>query len=211
MRNELKLLLPAVVIFLAAGCSSGSDGEGTGEQVGKPLDRICGGIFARGGTVTAALEALVDGTAVTDEASQPEAALKALTAPGEGKGVEGAPFCRVQAAGSGEWFFNIDVRQASAVPSGDDDMGGDLTYFSTGELASSTDSFAALYFKCRPNAGGREIIVNAELEQLDEGAGTGKGIRVDQMTVLNAAAQKIAENVRCGETKLVEGVPRMAG
>jgi hypothetical protein len=195
---------------MAVGCSSRADG-GEEEQAGKPLDKVCGGVFAQDEAARAALKAVVGGTAVTDGASQPGAALKALEAPGDGKGTEGVPFCRVQAADSGEWLFNIDVRRAAALPSGKNDMGVALTYYATGELASSTDTFAALYFKCRPKAGEREIIVNVELEQLDESAASRKGIRADQMTMLNGTAHRIADDLRCGETKLIEGVPRTAG
>jgi hypothetical protein len=86
------------------------------------------------------------------------------------------------------------------------------TYFSTGVIAYSSDNIAWVYFKCRMKAPAHEIVIEAQLGG-PEGQGNKppqKDIRVHRITAANAAARKVAADLGCQNTGLVQGVPKPA-
>ncbi|MDQ1010496.1 hypothetical protein QFZ82_004981 [Streptomyces sp. V4I23] len=127
---------------------------------------------------------------------------------GAGEDRDGVPLCRLSSVDDGRWAFSIYVRKALAIPSDRDDLGGGVTYYSTGALASSTDARAALYFKCHGPSQAEAAVIAAELELPDDAPAEKSGIRENQITVLNAAARAVAKKLKCGTTGLVEDKPR---
>jgi hypothetical protein len=215
MRTALRMLMvPAVVVMaVTVGCSS--NGGGGTEDQGKPPGEVCGA-FAKDAPSSAALAAIAGKGNLTNRLSEPDEVLKALreAARTEQQGKErmkGIPFCWLQRAKDGKPVLHVTFREALALPSRDAADEAVATFFSTGELASSSVAFAPVYFKCRMKAPAHEILIAAELERSDENKAPEKDIRTNQMTVVNAAARKVAADLGCqNDTKLVTGQPRPA-
>lgn len=210
-------MVPGALLALAAaaGCSSGGDGDGGGPDgaKGKAVAAVCGG-FAKEGAAFDALKAIAGDGDLTDDRSQPDETLSALR-DADGKlttqeMASGSPFCRLRTAKDGEPTVNISFREALVVtPHKPGDTG--FAPFTTGESAISSNRFASISFKCRMKEPAKEIIVAAELERPGKGAAETKDLPASQITVLNAAARKVATDLGCqNDTKLVEGVPKPA-
>ncbi|MFF0060720.1 hypothetical protein ACFYRC_04060 [Streptomyces sp. NPDC005279] len=215
MRTKLRMvMLPAVVVMaVTAGCTSNSDGGD--EAKGKPAGEVCGA-FAAEAPAFAALKAIAGDGNFTSDLSEPDKVLdtlrKASRTEQSGKTrPQGIPSCWLLPAKGGELDLRIDSREALEVPDRDARLEKSVTYFSTGERASSSDSRATVYFKCRMKAPAHEITISGELQQSDENGAPEKGIRAHQVTVVNAAARKVAADLGCqNATKLVNGVPKPA-
>lgn len=215
MRTKLRMVMvPAVVVMaMTAGCTSNSDGGD--EAKGKPAGEVCGA-FAADAPASAALKAIAGDGNFTSDLSEPDKVLDTLRAASRteqsGKQrMQGISFCSLRPAKGGEKGLRIEFREALALPSRDAEDEAVATFFSTGELASSSDAFAPVYFKCRMKAPAHEIIIAAELERTGGDETSQKKIRANQITVANAAARKVAAVLGCqNDTKLVSGVPKPA-
>ena len=155
--------MPVVVMAVTAGCSSGSDGGHRAQ--GKPTGEVCG-FFAKDPTASAALKAIAGEGNFRSDLSEPGKVLDTLreAARTEQSGrqrTQGIPFCWLLPANGGEANLRIEFREAAEVPERDARL--KVTYFSTGERASSTDSIASVYFKCRMKAPAHEIVIAAQL------------------------------------------------
>ncbi|MFD9224419.1 hypothetical protein ACFWDI_31505 [Streptomyces sp. NPDC060064] len=202
--------MAVVVLGAAAGCSS--DNGGKDAMKGKPVADVCDG-FAKDAPALNALRAIVGDGDFADDRSLPDETLKALReADGELTTKElasGTPLCRLQAAKDGESALDIDFREALVVPKGRDRP--TFSYFITGEDALSANRFAKILFECRMKEPAKKIIVAAELERSNKSEASEKDLPGLQITVLNAAARKVAAELGCqNDTKLVSGVPKPA-
>ncbi|WP_406058703.1 hypothetical protein OG462_17775 [Streptomyces sp. NBC_01077] len=213
MRSTVhKLVLSAAVLVMAAvGCTPGSD-SATSE--GQSASEVCGG-FAADPAAAAALEAIAGkGASLTSDGSEPDRVVtdlrKAARTPQSGKQrMKGIPFCTLETAGDEKNVLSITLREALAVPVSDASKEFVTTY-ATGRLATSSDLFASLYFTCRVKAPAHDILLAAELERADENEADHPGIRDQQITLANAAAQYVAAELGCAGTGLVKGVPAKA-
>lgn len=121
--------------------------------------------------------------------------------------MQGIPFCWLLPAKDGGADLRIEFREAGEVPERDARL--KVTYFSTGGMASSSDSLASVFFKCRMKAPAHEIVIAAQLRGPEGNKAPEKDIRANQITVANAAARKVAADLGCqNDTKLVAGVPK---
>lgn len=205
------LVVSAAVVVLAAtaGCSS-DDGKDAAK--GKPATEVCGA-FAKDATASAALKAIAGEGNFRSNLSEPGKVLDTLreAARTEQSGkqrTQGIPFCWLLPAKGGEVDLRIEFREAAEVPERDARL--KVTYFSTGERASSSDSLASVYFKCGMKAPAHEIVIAAQLRG-PEGSKATEDIRANQITVANAAARKVAADLGCqNDTKLVSWVPKPA-
>ncbi|MFI2350151.1 hypothetical protein ACH492_24480 [Streptomyces sp. NPDC019443] len=216
MRNMLsRLMVPAAVVVMAVttGCSSDSGGGDRGQ--GKPADEVCGA-FAKDDAASAALNAISGGGNFTSSLSEPEKVIVALreaarTQSSAQERAQSRHFCWLLPAEGGETDLIIDFREVTGVPQRDARLEDSVTYFSTGGLASSSDSLASVFFKCRMKAPAHEIVIAAQLRGPAGNNASKKGIRGNQITVANAAARKVAADLGCqNDTKLVSGVPKPA-
>ncbi|TQK44875.1 hypothetical protein FBY35_6408 [Streptomyces sp. SLBN-118] len=212
MRTMLRMLLmPVVAMAVTAGCSSDSDGGDRAQ--GKPAGEVCGA-FAKDPTASAAIKAIAGEGNFRSNLSEPGKVLDTLreAARTEHSGkqrMQGIPFCWLLQANGGEADLRIEFREAAEVPERDARL--KVTYFSTGERASSSDSLASVYFKCRMKAPAHEIVIAAQLRGPEGNKAPDKDIRTHQTTVVNAAARKVAADLGCqNDTKLVSGAPKPA-
>ncbi|MEE1752265.1 hypothetical protein [Streptomyces sp. SP18CS02] len=202
-----KFMAPLAAVLLAAGCSSGGGDDVAAE--GRPADEICGA-FAKDQPAAAAFEAIAGEGGLVDNLSEPERVVKELRAaalePQSGKTrMKGVSFCWPRST-DGKGVFNITFREALAVPESADT---DVTRYTVGESATSSDLFASIYFTCRMKAPAHEIVIAAELERDDRNEAAEADVRARQITVLNAAARKVSGELGCGpETELGTGVPQ---
>ncbi|MCX5226504.1 hypothetical protein ABZY16_13855 [Streptomyces sp. NPDC006553] len=210
MRSTVhKLALPAAVLVMAAvACTAGSESE---TPKGQSASEVCGG-FAADPAAAAALEAIAGkGASLTDDGSEPDRVLidlrKAARTPQSGKQrTKGIPFCTLETAGDEKNVLHLTVREALAVPAseGSKEL---VTAYSTGRLATSSDLYASLYFSCRMKPPAHEIVLDVELHRADENEADHPGIRDEQITLADAAAQDVAAELGCAGTELVKGVP----
>ncbi|MEU9014132.1 hypothetical protein AB0D12_31065 [Streptomyces sp. NPDC048479] len=208
------LLVPVVAVAVTAGCSS-DNGSGGGRKVqGDPADTVCGA-FAKDAPASAALKAVAGGGNFTSDLSESDKVLDTLREASRteqsGKArPQGIPFCWLLPAKGGEaGGLRIEFREALEVPERDARLEKSVTYFSTGEAASSSDTRALVSFKCRMKAPAHEIVITAELQGSGGNQAPEKNIRANQVTVANAAARKVAADLGCqNDTKLVNGVPK---
>lgn len=214
MRTKLRMVMvPAVVMAVTAGCTSNSDGGD--EAKGKPAGEVCGA-FAADAPASAALKAIAGDGNFTSGLSEPDKVLDTLREAsrreqGGKTRPQGMSSCWLLPAKGGELDLRIDFREALEVPDRDVRLEKSVTYFSTGERASSSDSRATVYFKCRMKAPAHEITISGELQRSAQNEEPEKDIRAHQVTVVNAAARKIAADLGCqNDTKLVSGVPKPA-
>jgi hypothetical protein len=211
MRTMLRLfLVPVVAMVVTAGCSSDSGGGEKAE--GESANEVCGA-FAKDAASSAALKVIAGGGNFTSDLSEPDKVLDTLreAARTEQSGkqrIQGIPFCWLLPAEGGEASVRIEFREASEVPEQDARL--KATYFSTGERAWSSDSLASVYFKCRMKAPAHEVVIAAQLQPPDGNKASQKDIRTDQITVVNAAARKVAADLGCRNHGLVAGVPKPA-
>ncbi|MFJ3585326.1 hypothetical protein ACIPPS_24300 [Streptomyces sp. NPDC090127] len=208
------LWLPVAVVLLVTttACSGGEDAaEGRGEVAAE----VCDG-FAGQPVVASALEAIAgQGVALSSSGAEPERVLRDLKAAGlkpqSGKSrTPGIPFCTLETAGDERNVLSLTFREALALPSGQAAADG-VTGYATGALATSSDSYAAIYFPCRMQPPAHEIVVAAELERADENGADHEGLRDDQITLVNAAARKVAAQLGCQDPRLPVSVPESGG
>lgn len=208
-------MVPAAVVVLGAAAGCSSDDEGKEATKGKPVAEVCDG-FAKDAPALDALKAIAGDGYFTSDLSEPDKVLDTLrmasrTEKSGKTRPQGIPSCWLLLAKGGERDLRIDFREALEVPDRDARLEKSVTYFSTGERASSSDSRATVYFKCRMKAPAHEITISGELQRSDENGAPEKGIRAHQATVVNAAARKVAADLGCqNATKLVNGVPKPA-
>ncbi|MEU2078976.1 hypothetical protein [Streptomyces sp. NPDC013489] len=194
----------------ATACSSGGDDVAKGQ----PASEVCGG-FAGEPAAASALEAIAGkGASLTSDGSEPERVLtdlrQAARTPQPGKKrMKGIPFCTLEMAGDEKNVLGITFREALAVPTGDS-VKEFATFYSTGRRATSSDLYASIYFTCRMPAPAHAIVLDVELERADENEADHPGIRDEQITLANTAARKVAAELGCAGTELVEGVPAAA-
>lgn len=211
MRTMLRMfLVPVVAMVVTAGCSSDSGG---GEKTeGESANEVCGA-FAKDAASSAALKVIAGGGNFTSDLSEPEKVLDTLreaarTEQSGSQRMQGIPFCWLLPTKGGEADLRIDFREVSEVPEPDARL--KVTYFSTGERASSSDSLASVFFKCRMKAPARQIIIAAQLRGPEGNKAPQKDVRAHQITVVNAAARKVAADLGCQNDGLVDGVPKPA-
>ncbi|MEV4425164.1 hypothetical protein ACIGN6_26805 [Streptomyces sp. NPDC053792] len=204
-----RVLLPAAALAMAAaGCTPGTDDAAPS---GQSASEVCGG-FAEEPGVASALEAIAGkDVRLTADRSEPDRVLselrKAARTPQSGKRrMEGIPFCTLETAGDEKNVLSITLREALAVP-GSDASKDLVTAYTTGRLATSSDLYAAIYFTCRMPAPAHAIVLDAELEREVETEADHPGIRDEQIALANAAARHVADELGCGDTRLIEGVP----
>ncbi|MCP3822478.1 hypothetical protein NLX86_31650 [Streptomyces sp. A3M-1-3] len=212
MQTTLRKVMVSAVVFMAvtAGCSS--DSSGGEEDQGTPADVVCGG-FAKDAPSSTALKAIAGDGNFTSDLSEPDEVLKALREAAlieqSGKTrMQGIAFCWLLPTEDGKSGLRIEFREALGVPERDARLEETVTYFSSGESASSSDGVAKVFFKCRMKAPAHEIIISAELQRSDRIEAPPKDIRAHQITLANAAARKVAADLGCQDTQLANGVPR---
>ncbi|WP_309057822.1 hypothetical protein [Streptomyces sp.] len=211
MRSSRAAIAAAVMVTsLLTGCSGAGDGgDRTAETKGRTAAEVCGG-FAGEPSVAEALAAIAgEGVPFSSDTVRPEKVItdlqKAARAPQSGKRwMDGVPFCELEQAHDGRRILDITVREALAVPAHD---GKVSTAYSSGLRATSSDLFAAVYFSCQLKAPAHEIIVVAELQRPLDHPADHPGIRDDQVTVVNAAARRVAADLGCADTRLAAGAP----
>ncbi|MET9801334.1 hypothetical protein [Streptomyces sp. NPDC006368] len=211
-----RVMLPAVVVMaVTAGCSS--DSGGAEEDLGKPAGEVCGA-FAKDPQPSAALKA-IGGERFRDDLSDPDEVLQTLRQVAEieqsakmGKPrMQGKDFCWLFPAKGGDDAIRIQFRESLGVPGRDARLAGKVTYFSTGERASSSDGLTSVFFKCRMKPPAHEITLQAWFEGPDVPKAPRQKFRSLQVTVVNAAARKVAADLACqNDTKLVTGVPALS-
>ncbi|UUN27152.1 hypothetical protein [Streptomyces sp. FIT100] len=206
-----RIVLPAVLVaMVTAGCSSGTDGGE--EDRGLPADEVCGA-FAKEPQPSSALKAIAGEGNFTSDLSEPEKVIGSLrdaarTDQGAKTRTQPIPFCWLLPAKGGEWDLQVTFREALSVPERDTRLQETVTYFTTGERASSSDSLASVFFACRMKDPAHEIFIQAQLEAPGVNEVPEKERRAHQVTVANAAARKVASDLGCqNDTKLVSGVP----
>ncbi|MGW2561690.1 hypothetical protein ACWCXB_21030 [Streptomyces sp. NPDC001514] len=217
MRTTLRVLMaPVAVVVLAATAGCSSDSGGQEEDQGMPAEQVCRG-FAKDAPSSAALKAIAGDGNFTSDLSEPDEALKALREAAlveqsvKQQQIQGVEFCWLLPTKDGKSGLRINVREALGVPERDARLAETVTYFSSGERASSSDMGAKVFFKCRMKAPAHEIVIAAELSRSDNIDLPQKDIRAHQITLANAAARKIAADLGCqNDTKLVSGVPTPA-
>ncbi|MCX4981178.1 hypothetical protein [Streptomyces sp. NBC_00572] len=201
----------ALLSVVATACSAGGDDA---VAKGQPASEVCGG-FAAEPAVASALEGIAGkGVPLTSEQSEPDRVLdelrKAARTPQDGKRrMERVPFCELEVAADEKNVLTLFFREALAVP-GNDASKGMVTFYSTGRRASSSDLHGSIYFTCRLKAPAHDIVIDAELERADENEADRPGIRAEQITLANAAARHVADELGCADTGLVDGVPAEA-
>ncbi|MDH2393041.1 hypothetical protein QCN29_30555 [Streptomyces sp. HNM0663] len=181
-------------------------------------DEVCGA-FAKEASVSAALKALVGDGRLRDSLSEPDDVLKKLRANGRiaqsGKEdvprmQQAVPYCVLMSTDDRDVDFRIQFRESLGVPERNARLDQGKTFYASGERADSSDTVAAVFFKCRMKAPAHEIVVHAQLARSDTGVGVQKDAREHQITVLNAAALKVAADLDCqNDTKLAKGVPHV--
>ncbi|MDT9689309.1 hypothetical protein Q5762_13360 [Streptomyces sp. P9(2023)] len=182
---------------------------------GEALAEVCDG-FARQPVVASALEATAGkGVALSSSEAEPERVVNDLKAAGRapqsGKSrMKGIPFCTLESAKDGKNVLSITFREALAIPRGQANTDG-ITSYGTGARATSSDSYASIYFACRMEPPAHEIVVAAELERADENEADHEGLRDDQMTLANAAARRVADALGCQDPRLAVGAPARGG
>ncbi|MGW6567477.1 hypothetical protein [Streptomyces sp. NPDC054975] len=197
--------------MVTAACSGGNDAD---KIQGEAPAEVCGG-FAGRPFVAAALEAIAGkDVALTSSEAGLERVVRDLKAAGQtaqsGKSrTKGIPFCTLETTKDEKNVLSITFREALALPRGRTNTDGSTGY-ATGERATSSDSFASIYFACRMEPPAHEIVVVAELERSDENEADHQGLRDDQITLANAAASDVAEALGCQNTGLATGVPAKA-
>ncbi|WP_306328732.1 hypothetical protein [Streptomyces venezuelae] len=198
----------ALLSVVATACSA--DG-GDAVAKGQSASEVCGG-FAGEPVVTSALEAIAGkGVPLTSDQSEPERVVselrKAAQTQQSGKQrMKGIPFCALEVAADEKDVLTVTLREALAVPSREASKEF-VTFYSTGRAATSSDLFASIYFDCRMKAPAHDIVLSAELERADENEADHPGIREEQITLANAAARKVADQLGCTGTGLATGVP----
>ncbi|MFE7773184.1 hypothetical protein ACFU5O_04645 [Streptomyces sp. NPDC057445] len=211
-----KSILPVVAVMaVTTGCSSGGD-NGTAEaDRGKSAREVCGA-FAKDAPSSAALKAITGDERFRSDLSEPEKALETLrdTARfglGENARIQGIPYCRLLPVKNADSAVRIDLRPVLAALERDPRLEGTVTYFTSGELASSSEALASVFFTCRMKVPAHEIVIQAQLEGPDLNKAPQKDIRAHQVTLANAVARKVAVELGCrNDTKLVSGVPAPA-
>ncbi|MET9801333.1 hypothetical protein [Streptomyces sp. NPDC006368] len=213
MRTVLRYFMASVAVVLAvSGCSSG---EGDDAAKGRRVEETCGA-FAKSPPASTAFKSIAGTENVDEDRSEPDRVLKDLRAaalkPQSGKTLmEAIPFCSPKSARDGKDVFLLTFREALALPGRDAASEKVATFFASGELASASDLRASVYFTCRMKSPAHDILIAAELERAEENQVPQRDIRSDQVTVVNAAARKVAADLGCqNDTKLVTGTPRPA-
>ncbi|MER7624844.1 hypothetical protein [Streptomyces sp. NPDC126503] len=118
--------------------------------------------------------------------------------------MNGVPFCELEQAQDGRRILDITFREALSVPTEDEKV---HTAYSSGLRATSSDLFAAVYFSCRLKAPAHEIVIVAELQRPLDDPADHPGLRDDQVTLVNAAARRVAADLGCTDTRLAAGAP----
>lgn len=196
------------MLLLAVLVPSCSSGEETATK-GQTAAEVCGG-FAGEPVPAKALEAIVgEGVRLSSDTVQPEKVIadlkKAAQKPQSGKRwMDAVPFCGLEQAKDGRGILDITFREALSVPGEDEKV---HTAYSSGLRATSSDLFAAVYFSCGMKAPAHEIVIVAELQRALDHEADHPGIRDDQITLANAAARHVAQELGCTNTRLVDGVP----
>ncbi|MET9435235.1 hypothetical protein [Streptomyces sp. NPDC006551] len=203
--------MPALLLVLVSvtACSANVD-----EDKGTNASEVCGG-FAKGATSEAALEAVAGTDRFTSELSEPKKALEALREAAlvdqSGKGgkprMQDLPYCWLLSAEDGKTALRVTFREELAVPERDARFGDSVTYFSSGARAYASDSLASVFFPCRMKAPAHEIVIATKLQGPEGSQKPQKDVRVQLITLANAAARHAATDLGCQDVRLATGVP----
>ncbi|MBV1945444.1 hypothetical protein [Streptomyces sp. BV129] len=195
--------LTAALAVTVSACSVSDEGAGIRAA------EVCGK-FARTPSVASALVKVAGTERFGEDGSEPEKVLATLrAADGEVRAFEsaGVPNCLLRPAAGGDQLVTVYFREAVVILKANAESEKTSTYYRTGASAASTDRVASIYFHCRMTSPKKEVIVNARLERESKVKLPGKEAADKQMTVANAAAKSVAQQLGCKGTNLSKGAP----
>ncbi|MER6789491.1 hypothetical protein ABT330_33575 [Streptomyces sp. NPDC000658] len=207
MRNFLRVAAAVALTSILTGCG----GDGKDETQGTAGKDVCDH-FAAASDVADALSFVGNTENFTEVGSKPKETLASLRS-ADGKvddtqELQGSPYCSLKAADGEERILTIYFREAATVDEADSEAEKTFTFYNTGASAMGTDRLASIYFRCPMKSPNKTIIVNGTLERENKVEASGKEVAAKQMTVMNAAALKVAGELGCVDTHLNAGAPK---
>ncbi|MFF5763544.1 hypothetical protein ACFY8F_13565 [Streptomyces tanashiensis] len=213
MRSALARTGAAVAVAaLLTSCSGG--GESAEEPKGLTVAEACGG-FAGDAAATAALKAVLGGERFQDSFSKPDKALSGLrdaaAAPwADSYRPQPVTYCGLRPAEGGTKDLKIEVGAVRAAPAVDERLADKVTYFTSGLRAYSSSGLGKLYFSCRLKAPAHDIVVETSIWGPGGVPETDLEQRTRLITLGNAAARHVADELGCEGDGLATGVPAKA-
>ncbi|MFE9737931.1 hypothetical protein [Streptomyces sp. NPDC006477] len=201
----------AVVAALLAGCSGGDGGDATKEPEGLSAAEVCGG-FAKDAPAAAALKAVLGSERFEDDLSKPDKAVARLRADAAAPWADSyrpqaVKYCGLRPVEGGQKDLGIDVGAVGKGPYLGPELAGKVTSYTSGLQAFSSSGLAKLYFSCRREAPARTIVVETAVRGPAGTPETDLEQRTRLITLANAAARQISEELGCEEDGLVTGMP----
>ncbi|MFI0928292.1 hypothetical protein ACH4TP_30880 [Streptomyces sp. NPDC021012] len=202
------------VAVLLTGCSGGG-GESMAEPEGLTAAKACNG-FAEDAPVSAALKAVLGGDRFDDNLSKPERALERLREDAVAEWADSyqpqpVTYCGLQSAEEVSRNLKIEVNAVGKGPYGPGPkLAKDVTSYASGLAAFTSSGLGYVYFSCRLKAPAHEIVVETTIWGPAGVPDTDLGQRTRLITLANAAARQVADELGCGDTGLVDGVPGKA-
>ncbi|WP_329279264.1 hypothetical protein [Streptomyces sp. NBC_00691] len=215
MRSALtRLGAAAAVAALLTSCSGGNGGGGAEEPQGLAAAEVCGG-FAEDGAATTALKAVLGSGRFEDNYSKPDKALARLrddaAAPwADSYQPQPVTYCGLVPAEGGPKNLKIEVNAVGEGPYLGSNLAPKVTSYTSGREAFASSGLGAVYFSCRLKAPAHEIVVETRIWGPAGIPDTDLEHRTRLITLANAAARHVADELGCAGTELAEGVPATA-
>ncbi|MFG3345645.1 hypothetical protein ACGF1Z_11360 [Streptomyces sp. NPDC048018] len=198
--------------IVLAGCSTGTTEPG--EPKGAAAAEVCGG-FAGEAATTAALKAVTGADRFGEGLSDPEKAVAALrdavrSGQANPNRPQGYPYCRLLPAGHEEQDLQVVVKGVRAAPGRDARLADSTTWYASGAQALATSGHAAVFFTCRLASPAKGIVIGTEARAYPGPEGDGARRRTHLVTLANAAARQVSQDLGCLDDRLAPGVPAPA-
>lgn len=205
----------AVAVAVAAalvGCSGG--GGGTEQPEGLSVAEACGGL-AQDAAVAAALTAVLGSERFEDDLSTPDKALDRLRDDSRAPWADSyqpqpVRYCGLVPAEGDPKGIAIELAAARGGPYLGPELARKVTSYVTGREAFSSAGLGKLYFTCRLKAPAHDLVVETAVRGPAGHEDTDLEQRTRLITLANAAARHVADELGCSDTRLVDGVPAEA-
>ncbi|MCM3264574.1 hypothetical protein M3765_11115 [Streptomyces thermoviolaceus] len=198
-------LIAALITAMTTGCSS----SGGSKERGVSAEKVCNN-FAHEPSTATALSRIAGTDRFVEIGSKPEETLALLRSANgkvdEVEELQGSPLCSLKTT-SKQAVLTIFFREAKAVIKASPEGENIFTFYRTGASALASDRIASIYFYCRMPGHRERTIINGTLERENKIDLSGKELADQQMTVINAAARQVADELQCEKPDLVPGTP----